>query len=450
MDKASVAAINGDGPPMLIVETPARHGKSLFLAQYLTSWYLCRNPTKQVIFVSATQRLAERWSRRCRGVIERYGKEYYGVELNPLKRSGADWELTTGGGMLAAGVGGDIVGRDGDLIVIDDYLRRSSDAMSEAIRDSQWDWFQSTLMTRLEPNGAVVLLATRWHTDDLIGRIVGNDDDHDANMIPYRRIKLPAIAMEADELGRKPGEALWPERWPLGTENEMAINSFGKRVIGLKMRQANMDPFWWDSIYQQHPRREGLGQWPAEYFDRLMVDSLPLADQAAIAAVDLAEGKTAKAGDFSAFCGLKFLDKKITTQAVLMRESPEVFIRRAVSLCVELRIFHLVVEAQQYSSLVGGSLETALREIPGGSRVHVELINNVVPKIQRIQRLGEYLARGQLAFVDDTGGRTLLQQLKDFPHGKHDDGPDALEMGIRFLPSAVKPQHRGQGTVVYT
>lgn len=438
-------ALRGIGPPLVVVEIPVRHGKSLFLSQYFTSSYLCRNPSKQVILVSATQRLAERWSRKSRAVFERWAPVYYGVGIHKDKSASGDWETTKGGGMLAAGVGGDIVGRDGNLIVVDDYIRRSSDALSQSVRDSQWDWFQSTLAVRMEPNAVMVVLATRWHRDDLIGRITAKDEGEGEQLMPYRRIKLPAIATENDELGRQPGEALWPERWPLGEVDRLVPNSFGQRVVGLRKRKAGMDPSWWDALYQQEPPREGLGQWPDSYFEEMLVEDMPTAALASIASIDLAEGKTAKAGDFSVCTGIHVgHDGRAYVECLLLREAPEAFFDRVLLWCVERRIFHLVIEAQQYSSLIAGAVEDAITKTPGAEGIQIELIRNVTEKLQRIQRLGAYFARQQLRIKDDMHGRTLLSQLRDFPHGRHDDGPDALEMALRFLPDAVRsPQHGG-------
>jgi hypothetical protein len=125
-----------------------------------------------------------------------------------------------GGEYFAAGVGGAIAGRRADLVVIDDPVRSREDADSELIRDKTWDWYKSDLYTRLKPGGRIVLIQTRWHEDDLAGRLL---EDMAAGGDKWDVISLPALAESNDPLGRRPGEPLWPEwenatNWPASAE----------------------------------------------------------------------------------------------------------------------------------------------------------------------------------------------------------------------------------------
>jgi predicted phage terminase large subunit-like protein len=137
--------------------------------------------------------------------------------------------------MVTAGVGGPITGRGADVFIIDDPVKNAEDAHSLTIRNKQWEWFQSVAYSRLEPGAAIILMMTRWHEDDLAGRILeqvraGGED--------WEVIKLPAIAKENDPLGRKPGEALWPERY-----DETRLAEI-KRAVG---------SYWWSAQYDQEP-----------------------------------------------------------------------------------------------------------------------------------------------------------------------------------------------------
>jgi predicted phage terminase large subunit-like protein len=161
--------------------------------------------------------------------------------------------------MKTAGVGGDITGRGFDFGIIDDPVKNSADAWSETIRQNQWDWWTSTFYTRAEPGAGIVVVQTRWHEDDLSGRILNESTE------PWEVIALPAIAEEDDPLGRSPGEALWPERWP---------------IQDLERIRSQVGTWVWDSLYQQHPRpgsgaiwnREWLRHWaPAEDTPHVMV-----------------------------------------------------------------------------------------------------------------------------------------------------------------------------------
>lgn len=266
IEQSVMNAIEGDAPPVLIIEAPVRHGKSQYISEMLTSWYLGTFPDRWVILTSATGRLAEKWGRRSRRVLEEYG-HMFPVGISDTRKSASDWETNKGGGMITAGVGGDVMGRDGHLLIVDDYLKSADEAMSATIRDKQWDWWQSTFTTRLEPGGIIVVMATRWNRDDLIGRIVGESDTvSEEAQLPYTRITLRAIAEDDDILGRQPGEALWHERWPIGDPHELVRNAWGQRVVGLSMRKRITERYWWLAIYQQRPTVHGRAVWPPEYF----------------------------------------------------------------------------------------------------------------------------------------------------------------------------------------
>ncbi len=135
--------------------------------------------------------------------------------------------------MVTAGVGGPLTGRGADILIIDDPVKNSEEANSDTYRERAWDWFRSVAMTRLEPNASVIIVATRWHEDDLIGRVTRVDPDG------WRVVNLPAIAEEVDELGRQPGDALWSDRFPLqalgGDQGEHWFRC------------------WWQAMYQCHP-----------------------------------------------------------------------------------------------------------------------------------------------------------------------------------------------------
>src|SRR5207244_2242627 len=125
----------------------------------------------------------------------------------------AAWELERhAGGMTAAGVGGAMTGKGAHLLVIDDPVKNAEQAQSKTVREKHWEWYRSTAYSRLEPGGAVVIVMTRWHEDDLVGRLLA---EAEAEGERWEILRLPALAEEADPLGRAPGEPLWPERYPL-------------------------------------------------------------------------------------------------------------------------------------------------------------------------------------------------------------------------------------------
>ena len=145
-------------------------------------------------------------------------------------------------------VGGPLTGKGCDLLLVDDPLKNSRDANSRTIRDSIGEWWESTAYTRLEPQGAAIITMTRWHEDDLAGRL---ENSMEAGGEEWKIVKLPAEAEEGDPMGRRPGEPLWPERF--SSDDMLRI----KRAIG---------GYYWTALYQQRPAPEEGSMFRREWF----------------------------------------------------------------------------------------------------------------------------------------------------------------------------------------
>lgn len=186
----------------LVLILPPRHGKSELASVNFPAWYLGRHPDKRIIATSYAALLAYTFSRRARNLFRHplwpFAAQTAG-DLANVQQWGIDGHR---GGYFAAGVGGGVTGMGGDILLCDDPVRGHADADSRTYRERAWDWFRADAMTRLTPDGAVILIGTRWHTDDLIGRALSQLGEED-----WTVIHLPAIS--------DAGEALWPEVWPL-------------------------------------------------------------------------------------------------------------------------------------------------------------------------------------------------------------------------------------------
>lgn len=206
----------------LRLSVPPRHGKSEQVTIRWPGWLLEADPTLRVIVGSYNQQLAEKFSRRTRRLIS--GR----VVLAGDRNTAADWETTAEGGLRAVGVGSGITGHGGDVVLIDDPVKSREEAESPTYRNRVHDWYTDDLYTRLEPEGVIVLIMTRWHHDDLAGRIARSDEGGD-----WVTINLPALAeAEGDLLGRAEGEALCPER--LGVAHlERIRRAVGRNFISL-------------------------------------------------------------------------------------------------------------------------------------------------------------------------------------------------------------------------
>lgn len=254
--------------PRLIITMPPRSGKSELVSRRFPAFALGRNPELQIIATSYSSDLSQRFNRDVQRVIddEKYFDLFPNTRLSNSRvrtdsrgsyiRTSDLFEIVGhAGAYRSCGVGGGITGQGADILIIDDPIKDRAQAGSKTIRDSIWDWYTSTAYTRLSPGGGVIVMATRWHTDDLIGRLIQRMGEGDT----FRIVNYPAIA-EHDELHRKAGEALHPERYPLSTLQQI------KKTIGSRD---------WEALYQQHPVPDGGALFKLEWFRRWTASSLP-------------------------------------------------------------------------------------------------------------------------------------------------------------------------------
>lgn len=207
---------------------PPRHGKSELASRRFPAWYLGRNKNKQIIAASYNSDLANDFGREVRNIVdsEEY-KSVFDVSLSPDSKAADRWHTNRGGMYVAAGVGTAITGRGADVLLIDDPFKDREEADSEIRRKRVWDWYTSTAYTRLMPGGAVVLINTRWHDDDLSGKLLAAQDDGGDK---WEVLSLKAIDDN--------DSALWPEWYDLDK---------------LKSIQAVLPARDWNSLYQQNP-----------------------------------------------------------------------------------------------------------------------------------------------------------------------------------------------------
>lgn len=237
--EANVRSGKGD---RVIICMPPRHGKSEVSSKKYPAWVLGRNPEWELIITSYSADLAYDFSKIARNTFAEHAPELF--DLNLAKDSGAvgRWGVEGHrGGIAAAGAGGPLTGRGAHVAIIDDPFKGSKDADSKTIRDNIWDWYRSVLRTRLAPGGAIILIMTRWHEDDLAGKLIkemkqGTGED-------WRVVSMPAVAEGKDDmLGRPEGEVLWPDRFSPDEYEAMKIS------VGSRM---------WNSLYLQRPSPAG-------------------------------------------------------------------------------------------------------------------------------------------------------------------------------------------------
>jgi predicted phage terminase large subunit-like protein len=364
------------------------------------------------------------WGRKARNILEEFGQEYFGQAIDPRTSAANRWNLLNRhGGMITAGVESQFTGMGAHLLILDDPIKNGEEALSENRRDAMWDWWQSTAFTRLEPDGVCVVIMTRWHTDDLVGRLIQQGQEANDR---WTVINLPALAGEDDLLGRSPGEALWPERW---------------NQPWLETKRAGMNKYWWECLYQQNPTRSDKVEWGADYFpDSMWIkqDEWPTKFDLKVMMIDPSKGSKDRKGDFSAivFLGIKngigYVDSSIERRPV------SEIVRDGLNIYERYKPHCLGIETNQFQELLVPEFNRQHRE-RSNFHLNIEEVDNRVNKVVRIQRLDPYLRNGELKFLDNPSNHILVNQLKEFPLGSHDDGPDALEGAVRLAIEMTDP-----------
>jgi hypothetical protein len=235
----------------VLITMPPRHGKSRRAARWAPLWFLARHPDRRVMIASYSADLADDHGRWIRDAINTYGSQL-GIALHSGSKAANRFDLghpETGerleGGLVTAGVGGGLTGKGAHLAIVDDPIKDAADAESPTMRRRLWDWWTSVLNTRVEPGGSIIVIQTRWHEQDLAGRILAGEDAED-----WTILDLPALCdSEDDPLGREIGAALWPRR-------------YARKALA-KIRRAVGERVWW-SLYMQKPRplEGGVWKWP--------------------------------------------------------------------------------------------------------------------------------------------------------------------------------------------
>lgn len=255
--------VNGECNRAMFLMPPGS-AKSTYATVRFPAYYLGRLKKKGVICASYNDTLANQFGKKTRNLIrqEETQRLFNGLSLQSDSQAKGEWETNDGGFYFSVGIGGGVTGRRGDLGIIDDPIRGRKDADSELIRNNCWSWYLDDFRTRLKPGAAIIIIQTRWHEDDLAGRILPEDWDGQSGDIvardgeTWKVVCLPAQATDNDILGRKPGEWLWTEwfseDWWQQTKHTVMQN--GARS--------------WNSLYQQTPVDDEGGFFRREWFKR--------------------------------------------------------------------------------------------------------------------------------------------------------------------------------------
>ena len=401
------AVERGEIDRLMIVEPP-RHGKSELASRRFPAWYLGRNPSSGIVAASYNSDLAMDFGREVRNVVGSpdFQRVFRGLTLAQDSKSTERWHTDKGGSYVAAGVGTAVTGRDADIFLIDDPLKDREDAESQRMRDRLWNWYSSVVQSRLPR--AIIIIQTRWHEDDLIGRLLANE--HEAAQ--WTILHHPAI----DD-----GEALWPERYSLEQ---------------LERTRSSMRPRDWSALFQGQPAPEEGDFFEESWFR--WYDTPPAAMHK-YGASDYAI--TEKDGDFTVHgvCGVDPNDDIYLLDIYRQQVNSYDAVEAAIGMMERHKTMAWVEEKAQIEKAIGPFLKKRMSERKCYAfRVQLPTSGDKQARAQAFRAraaMGKVYLPRHAPWTPD-----LLSELLMFPSGRNDDQVDVCGLFGRVLDSLSKAQ----------
>lgn len=443
----------GKGPRLMLF-MPPRHGKSLIASGMFPPWVLGRFPDWEFIAASYGVTLPLEFSRNIRDLMkdEGYQKLFPRVNLRPDSQSAERWVTKQGGGYVAAGVGSGITGKGADVFIIDDPIKDAAEADSETVREGAWNWWSSTASTRLSPKSGVLVIQTRWHDDDLAGRMVTQMKELIKEGAPteeidnWEIIEYPALATENEWLS-KDGQILRQENADsvedyLLRRKDEALHPSRYDEVALRRKKRTMQPRHWSAMYQQNPMPD-----EGEYFKKDMFrfcGSLPpLAQMKVFAAFDLAIGEKQQ-NDYTVGVvgGLDYNDQLYVFDLIRFKGDSFKIVEAILSVYEKYRPELIGIEKGQLELAIKPILKKRMRE----KRLYPTLAEGdkalvpITDKLARARPLQGRMQQGMVYLLNTQPWvETAEYELLRFPGGVNDDIVDALAWLTRLAMMSDPP-----------
>jgi predicted phage terminase large subunit-like protein len=389
----------------LMLLVPPRHGKSELASKRFPAFYLGRQSHKQFLSVSASAELASDFGRDVRNII--ISPEYrslFDTRLAEDSQAKGKWHTSAGGVYYSIGIGGHVMGRGGDVILIDDPYSTMEDAQSETTRKTVWDWYNGTAYNRLMPGGAIVVINHRMHEEDLSGRLLAQQV---AGGDKWTVVELPALSED--------GEALWPEAYPPEALARIKNNTFGR---------------YWSALYQQNPAPDEGTYFKREWFKRFKLADKPK-DLHLYGTSDYAV--TEDGGDWTVHraWGVDPLGDLYCLAGWRGQTSSDKWIERQIDLIAEHKPHCWFGEG----GVIAKAIEPMLRRRMVERRImcRLEWIPSIADKPTRARGFQARAAMGKVHIIEGPEGDAIVDEYLRFPAGKHDDEVDAGSLIGRAL-----------------
>lgn len=402
----------------LIFCMPPRHGKTELATKRFTAWLSGRHPEWNIAVGTYADSLAEDIGADVRNIMgtPQHRQVFPGHGLQKGGTSKSNMLTTRNGRLVFVGRGTGLTGKGANVLLIDDLYKDHEEARSQAIRDQAWNWFTKVAMTRRMGRKLVVITMTRWHSDDIVGRLTDPENDH-YNAIEaasWKIIRLPAIAEDDDPLGREPGEPLWPA-------------AFDEKFLASQQR---IDPLGFAALYQQTPTVADGTLFRRETIQRYEPDQLP-ANLRFYATSDHAVG-TKQRNDPSCFLkGAVDPQGNLWLTDMFWQRVPS---DRAVEMMLEMgaggevatRPLLWWAERGHISKSIGPFLRKRMLET--NRLINIQEVTPVGDKEQRAQSIAARVSLGKVYFPKGSQWDKAIEEMMGFPNGLHDDFVDALSL----------------------
>lgn len=416
----------------LMVWLPPRHGKSMEITETFPSYFLGKNPEKHVIEVSYNNEFAEKFGNANRSKVEKYGNRIFGHGLSEVKATKTNWLLDNEiGGMLSVGVGGAITGEGADLLIIDDPIKNRQEAESETYRRRLYEEYQSTLYTRVQRDGAIIIVMTRWHEDDLCGRLLNRSICEPED---WEILDIPAVCESEDDLlGRQIGETIWPE---IGYDEAWAEHT--KAAVGT---------YAWAGMYQQRPAPLEGGLFKRDLFNFYKV--LPDGFNKIVQSWDC----TFKQADTSDYVAGQVWGRKGASFYLMDRVHAKMGITATMQSIRTLSAKWPAARTKLIEEAANGAavIELLKREIPG-----LLPVNPDGGKVVRAQAIIPFVEAGNVWLPDPSIApwvHDFVEECANFPNALHDDDVDSMTQALNHLGAvptiSLPPQDYGNDRQSY-
>lgn len=428
--------IKADDPYNLMLSMPPRHGKSELCSRRLPAYILGKNPNAQVLAASYSGTLIESMSRDCQKIMitPEYRSVFPDTQLSTrgnrpdemaIRRAEEFTVVNRRGHYRCAGIGGSMTGRGGDFAIVDDPVKDRQDAESDTKRDTCIEWYTSVMRTRMEKGGRILLLMTRWHTDDLAGWAIKKmKDDPDAD--PWKVIVFPAIFEKTEythpEDPRKKGEALWPNK---------------ADVKDLKRSRATLTKYEWAGLYQQRPTPSGGAVIKREWLQIIEPDKVPVG-MYWVRYWDLAVSKKTSA-DYTASGQMAFdRDMNIYVRRFLRDRTEWPETRRSI---VNIGINERVAVGIETCGTQQGFFQDLLATTAAAS-IPLVAYNEDKDKLTRALPWVARCEAGKFYMIRGNGLDKCIDELVEFTGqgDSHDDQVDWISGAYRMLTEYVEPK----------